>query len=245
MGKSKRIKSLKQKKNDKSSSCYIHKELGKSVFETMRKSSRLKDRKLHNINEIWDSLRSSIPEFLACSRNRFSKFFVYSWLKRKVFFSLFEILIVFTLVVLVGSFGGVYIYQVTAFRRFESNCKNVRDLFTFCREMSITHQVDITMRIQEEKEKHQMKCHFFCESAWAELFLGKKERVFEPLFCTPPLLHPCTCKFYASGFVETDCENLKVSDGKREALLHFPSYFKKQEKEKPLHPFSLKEKSYL
>ncbi len=54
----------------------MHKELGKSFFEDTRKSSRLEDRKLPNINEIWDSLRSSLPELLACFRNRFSKFFV-------------------------------------------------------------------------------------------------------------------------------------------------------------------------
>ncbi len=161
---------------------------------------------------------------------------------RKIaFFSLMEILIVLSLILLVGSVSTFYMHDALRLRRFEANRKSLQYMICFCREMAMTHQVDIQWVIEQDLRVPNLVCRIFCEEDQkALLYFANKKSSFAPLFFAGPNSSPSyACTFYSSGFVEA---NMQISDGKRTCALSFPFFIKPIDGSKPPHPFSFKKK---
>jgi hypothetical protein len=152
-----------------------------------------------------------------------------------------EILIVLSLVLLVGTFSTFYIRKAIDMRRFETNCKNLQTEIGSCREMALVHQTDVQLVIRQDIGKPKVLLEILCSGSDQKgpLIFTKRSSSFEPLWISS-LEHQetLTCTFYSSGFVETNSENIRISDGKREVSI--PLSFQVSKGEKPVHPFALK-----
>jgi hypothetical protein len=165
-------------------------------------------------------------------------------IRRKSFFSLLELLIVFSLVLLIGSFSVFYLQKTLAEKRFENNRKGLQEFLCFCHEMAIELQMDIRLVIEENRPMAELSCQIFCDQGHQKVLsnFSKRRVCFSPLFFQNLNFFECT--FYSSGFVQVDSEKVLITDGKREDCVGFSSqvFLKQLETSKPIHPFALKKK---